>query len=188
MNKPSRWIALVTWFPMLIWGVWLDARRSYAWDMVISITVIEASALLLLFWLIVTDLIWKAYLGQLDTTQVLGSTTVRTPVPVNVDGKPHGEMIYTQITTAPRFDMERHMAVVIVRALDDGQSPDFRETTWVNKDKTNRFPTRAAFVSVIDKWKRLQAIARQSPDRANSSYIVTDPRVIRLIAGGEKFQ
>ncbi len=187
MNKPSRWSALFTWFPLLAWGVYLEHHRNYAWDMVISIISIETSAVLLLFYFVVAELIWKAYLSDIKVETILPKQEIKQPIPVNVDEK-HVATVYSQVTNAPRFDVEKYMAESILFDLENKKEPDFRETTWVNKKRESRFHTRAALKEVLEKWESYNGIERKFPERDNSTYIVKDIRVIRLIASGEKFE
>jgi len=159
---------------------YFEQRDIRTWDVDVVFTVFQFFAVITYSGMITAGLMYQRYMTDTDTPQIIHHEPEQlTPrIPINF-GEQHQ---YTQTfqTVTQRKDIQFAKTLLAMRTLEDGDKKvDLREDRW-----KEHFGSREAYVEVRSRFEQAHGFARKDA-RRNSPYIVSDWRVVELVAQGE---
>ena len=157
-------------------------RNTRTWDVDAVFLIFQFFAVSTYSAMLVAGLMYQRYMTDTDTPQIMprrDEPEQLTPrIPINF-GEQHQ---YTQTlrTVTQRKDIQFAKTLLAMRELEAGDKKvDLREDRW--KD---HFGSREAYVEVRTRFEQAHGFSRKDA-RRNSPYIVSDWRVVELVAQGE---
>lgn len=148
------------------------------WDVDVVFMVFQFFAVITYPAMLTAGLMYQKYMTSTDTPQII-QPQQEIPHSIPNMGELHQyAQEVKQVTT--RKDIQFAKTLLAMRTLaDDDSKVDLREDTW--KD---HFGGRSAYVEARSRFEQAKGFARKDA-RVNSPFIVTDWRVVQLVAQGE---
>jgi len=154
-------------------------RNLRTWDVDTLFLIFQFFAVIVYVGMIIAGLMYQAYMTDTDTPQII------TPKPTELSRSiPNmGELHqYTQTLhqVTVRKDIQFAKTLLAMRMLEEGEKKvDLREDRW-----KEHFGGRDKYVEVRSRFETAKVFARKDA-RVNSPFVVSDWRVVQLVAQGE---
>ena len=155
-------------------GLYLGQQLPPTYDVVFAVVVCEVWALTGAVQISVDMAIYRGMKFEVTSHKAVGPSAY-TATKRNIP------QMFEQVVTAPKMDMERHVAIALLRMKDEGSKIDLTETKWV---ETKKF-TYDKFDQFRENWKAAGIIAKGA--NKNSTYEVVNWQKVRMKAEGVPF-
>ena len=148
------------------------------WDVDVVFVVLQFFAVILYVAELVAGLMYQRYMTDTDTPQVI---PYKPEIPHAIPnlGEQH-QYAQTLHQVTARKDIQFAKTLLAMRTLEDNDKKvDLREDRW-----KEHFGSRENYVEVRNRFENAKGFSRKDA-RHNSPYIVSDWRVVELVAQGE---
>lgn len=178
MYIPRPWHQILP-FSMIMSGLYIGHNlRPATYDVILACISIYIAALMLGYYIMQAGIIYQRYLAQIDNAANVKPVAPKADEPKTY---PNLRPVFESSVSIPRFDKERHWAVLLIRTHESfPDQVDLTELKWVIQKKMF---IRAEFANMLKNWEMHGLIGRKNLNK-NSPYIVTRWDGIRLIANG----
>ena len=154
-------------------------RNTRTWDVDAVFIIFQFFAVSTYSAMLVAGLMYQRYMTDTDTPQIMPRQDVEIPHSIPNLGEQH-QYAQTFRTVTQRKDIQFAKTLLAMRALEEGDKKvDLREDRW-----KEHFGSRELYVEVRTRFENAKGFRRKDA-RRNSPYIVSDWRVVELVAQGE---
>lgn len=172
------------WFPLGLTMTGFYISRYYEklhmrdWNVDAVFIIFQFFAVTIHTGMVIAGLMYQRYMTDTDTPQII---TPQAEIPHSIPnlGEQHQYAQTFQSVTA-RKDIQFAKTLLAMRTLEEGDKKvDLREDRW-----KEHFGSRDAYIQVRSRFEQAHGFSRKDA-RRNSPYIVSDWRVVQLVAQGE---
>ena len=154
-------------------------RGERDWNIDVVFVVFQFFAVIVYAAELAAGLMYQRYMTDVDTPQIITPQQTELPRSIPNFGEQH-QYAQTLHQVTARKDIQFAKTLLAMRTLEDNDKKvDLREDRW-----KEHFGSRDAYIQVRLRFENAKGFTRKDA-RRNSPYIVSDWRVVELVAQGE---